>query len=465
MDQNLLEILNDRKTGLLLRHPKSGAIANAIGVYAPVVDTAAVSAKFTISTPTEDRAADVVEPSGFQLGNYKNNPLVLYDHGFGGITLPIGKSQTPDGKLTVKVKQNSVEGECFFAQSSWEAMQIFQLVDEGVLNCASVHIDPLEASVRIGSDGRRGLHITKCDLLEWSIVGIPCNPEATRKVLDRGKLADRKIAKPLEKMLKAYAAKPKGLVQGMSLDTATVEDVTKALPPKEKPEDEEKPEGEAPEEGMEDEPTDEAPEAEQDGGDAETPETPPEATGETPPQQSSQPVDASQKPGAQLLSGISQAVGQFTQQIQGQIAAQENQTVVDYVTGMVDQLTAMASECQEAYRSAYGGDMAQGQAPQPGMEQEEDPLMKSLSLIGTKRLSAKGLTVRLKRLAEENPAIASDLDYVQRVLGRILENTEAKAAPQPEPEHDFSETMKTLDGLTAQLAELRKQTAALKLGK
>lgn len=465
MQKDLLDILNARSGGSGLQpHRKGGAIANAIGVYSPVIDTSTVSAKFIISTPTPDRAEDVVEPSGFQLGNYKANPLVLYDHGFGEITLPIGKSRDPDGKLTVKIKSASVEAECYFAQSNWQGMQVFQLVEEGILNCASVHIDPLEASVRTGADGRRGLHITKCDLLEWSIVGIPCNPEAVRKVLDRGKLAERKIAKPIEKMLKQYAAKPKGLVQGMSFKTWEYDpsqpddtvSIPKAFPPKdEEGDDKDKP---MPEEGD----AEEAPEAEgkpapdgeasDEGAPEEAGETP-TAEGDAPPQASGEQQDHSQKPGAQLASGIHTAVTQFTQEISGELGKQENPAIQSMANDVIDALNGIAERCSDGYSAAYGGAMPQAggmqQPAQPGVDPQEQQAFKRFTMAIVKdaktptpkkteygvRAIAKGLSdLSMKR--NLSPEEIHRLGHWSKKLFELVDEAKGDAAKSLEVERD-----------------------------
>lgn len=380
MHKDVLELLTKRQAGLgylLTPHKKGGAIANAVGVYAPVeVDTSRVSSTFVISTAGEDRSVDIVRQKGIRLDNYKANPVVLYGHGFGGVQFPIGRSADDDGKLHVTRKENRTEATCFFAQSSWEAMQVFQLVEEKILNCASVHIDPIKATRRYAEDGRTGLDIEECDLLEWSIVDIPCNPEAVRKILDIGKLAERKISKPLEKMLKKHAAQPKGLVQGMS-----VNDLAKVFPPKkddEAADDKNKPAGDMPEDKPEvgDEGED-APEAAQDGVDAETPETP--QVGEQAAQQPQQPQDFSQKPGAQLASGIHTAVTGFTQELTQQLAKQENEAITSMANDVIDSLNAVAERCADGYRQAYGQDIpASGamQQPQQPVDQQEQQMMK-----------------------------------------------------------------------------------------
>src|SRR4051812_41355949 len=63
------------------------------------IDESAMSATAIISTPTPDRVRDSMVPRGCLLDDYKNNPVVLWEHGF-NLSLPIGKSEDPSGNLT-----------------------------------------------------------------------------------------------------------------------------------------------------------------------------------------------------------------------------------------------------------------------------------------------------------------------------------------------------------------------------
>lgn len=170
---------------------------------APSVDRGAMSATFTISTSAPDREEDVIVPTGVSFDAYRLNPCVLFDHGFSGLTLPIGTSEDPAGNLAVFVSADAITATCFFSQRLPEAEQIFQLVDEGVLRAASIHVNPIEFSVRAnrGDDQRPGLLVTSSEMLEWSICPIGCNPDAVRKTLLDGRLSGRPLAGSVRKFL------------------------------------------------------------------------------------------------------------------------------------------------------------------------------------------------------------------------------------------------------------------------
>lgn len=172
------------------------------------VDKSAMSATFCISRPIPDREDDVIMPEGVIFDAYRLNPVVFWDHGFTNLTLPIGTSEAPDGNLAISVSPEAIDATCFFSQTLPEAEQIFQLVDEGIIRAASIHVDPIDAVVRVrnGAADRPGLLVHTSSMLEWSLCGVGCNPEAVRKTLSAGKLAGKPIVESLVKALRPHAS-------------------------------------------------------------------------------------------------------------------------------------------------------------------------------------------------------------------------------------------------------------------
>lgn len=170
----------------------------------PAIDEGRMSATFTISTPTPDRSEDVMNPRGCLLNNYAKNPVVYFDHGF-NLSLPIAKSEDENGELTVSIHDGHVEATGYFSQKLKESQQIFDLVVEKILRTSSVRFTPVKYNLRASSE-RGGYDMAEWELLEWSVVGIPDNPEAVRKIIDGGKLAGDAIAEPILKSLLPYAA-------------------------------------------------------------------------------------------------------------------------------------------------------------------------------------------------------------------------------------------------------------------
>lgn len=131
---------------------------------------------FTISTGSVDRDGDTINPTGWQLDNYRKNPVVLFAHRHD--ELPIARAvkiwTTPSG-LQAEVEFPPV-GTYPFADT------VHDMVKAGFLNATSVGFAPKEQTR--AADRERGYDFTSQELLEFSIVPIPCNPEAT--VMRRG---------------------------------------------------------------------------------------------------------------------------------------------------------------------------------------------------------------------------------------------------------------------------------------
>ena len=124
----------------------------------------------TISTEDVDRDGDVARVSGWQLDNYRKNPVVLFGHD--ASELPVGRA-----KRTWISNDNKLKAEVEFA-SHQRAKDVETLVRQGFLNTTSVGFMPLEAGPRKDVDHPWALEFTKQELLEFSFVPIPANPQA-----------------------------------------------------------------------------------------------------------------------------------------------------------------------------------------------------------------------------------------------------------------------------------------------
>lgn len=123
---------------------------------------------FCASDGVTDRAADTVNPAGWDLTNFLKNPVILFAHD--DCSPPVGKAVNvylQDGRLFVEVKFTPAEVYEFGAQ-------VEQMVRGGFLNAVSVRFAPTEYQW----NDLGGLDFLKQELLEVSIVPIPCNPRA-----------------------------------------------------------------------------------------------------------------------------------------------------------------------------------------------------------------------------------------------------------------------------------------------
>lgn len=129
-------------------------------------------ATFTISTGDVARDGHVIEVAGWQLDNYRRNPVVLYQHGRSAGQIPvIGRSEEiaiRDGKLTATARFTSQDVSPF-------GFTVGRMVQEGFLHAASVGWDPIEWTY---DEKRGGYNFIRQELLEWSVVTVPADAGA-----------------------------------------------------------------------------------------------------------------------------------------------------------------------------------------------------------------------------------------------------------------------------------------------
>ena len=115
----------------------------------------------------KDRAGDLIDPSvwsvGESLSNFKKNPILLFNHDYDE---PIGKVEDIEPRsdgLFIRAKITSAAG------------KVYKLISEGVLSTFSVGFRLLDAKW-IGET--ETFLITKVELLEISVVSVPCQQDS-----------------------------------------------------------------------------------------------------------------------------------------------------------------------------------------------------------------------------------------------------------------------------------------------
>lgn len=130
---------------------------------------------FTISSSTVDRDGDKIKQSGWELDNFRKNPVVLWAHD--SRSLPIARATHVEVRGNKKLVASA---EFVPAEISPFADMVFRMYREKFLNATSVGFIPLE--VEEADRERVGffipLDINKQELLEFSAVPVPANPEA-----------------------------------------------------------------------------------------------------------------------------------------------------------------------------------------------------------------------------------------------------------------------------------------------
>jgi HK97 family phage prohead protease len=125
----------------------------------------------TISTKALDRHRDTVDPLGIDLANYEKNPVVLWAHSHN--MPPIARS------VALKVNSKALRSVAEFmpAEMSAFADSVYQMVKGGWLNAASIGFLPADGGYEYDAE-RMGFDFKKSELLEYSIVPVPANPQA-----------------------------------------------------------------------------------------------------------------------------------------------------------------------------------------------------------------------------------------------------------------------------------------------
>jgi len=146
-----------------------------------------------ISSSAEDRDGDIVEVSGWVLENFLRNPVVLWMHRY---EAPIGRC------LDIRQDGDALIARTRFARTPL-AEEIWQLYREGVLSAWSVSFIALDWEP-LPSGGRR---YRRQELLEYSAVSVPANPEALNTLYRDGM---GRVEKELERITLLFGTEVSG---------------------------------------------------------------------------------------------------------------------------------------------------------------------------------------------------------------------------------------------------------------
>ncbi|AGK96796.1 HK97 family phage prohead protease [Clostridium pasteurianum] len=145
-----------------------------------VLDEANRIIQMTGSTEDYDRVGDKIIMSGVDLTNYLKNPIILANHNYGS-----DEKSTCIGKaLDVQVIGSQLVFKIQFADTP-NGQEWFYLYKNKFMNASSVGFIPLESE----PNSQGGYTYKKIELLELSMVAIPCNPECVQRAFTDGKIS------------------------------------------------------------------------------------------------------------------------------------------------------------------------------------------------------------------------------------------------------------------------------------
>ena len=131
--------------------------------------------RIVIAANERSRNGDELNLRGVAFKNYLKNPVVLWAHDrFGGI--PIGKTLEIDhddqGKIVVDFQFNSDDEFAARVENAWNG---------GFIRAASIRYLPTKVVEVRGNGGEvERLRVEESELLEWSLVPIPADPDSVR---------------------------------------------------------------------------------------------------------------------------------------------------------------------------------------------------------------------------------------------------------------------------------------------
>ncbi|WP_422858780.1 HK97 family phage prohead protease [Flagellimonas sp. S174] len=138
------------------------------------------TAEFVISTEKEDTYGTVFKADGWDLGRYAKNPVVTYQH----------RDWSEDPDMVIGISEVRVENDQLIATIRFEdaednevAEKVFRKVKNNILRGASIRADVHEYHWGNFDDGENPevLYFTRMDLLAWSIVTVPSNPDTVAR--------------------------------------------------------------------------------------------------------------------------------------------------------------------------------------------------------------------------------------------------------------------------------------------
>jgi hypothetical protein len=159
----------------------TGPIRKLFTPISKQIDADKRTIEFVVSNATMDRDGDVVEPSGWRLERYRQNPVILWAHD--GRQPPVAKT------LGIAVLDGNLVATAQFAdRETYEfADTVFRLYEGGFLNAVSAGFMADAMEPLLDEDGRfTGFRFQSQELWEFSAVPIPSNPDALVNARSKG---------------------------------------------------------------------------------------------------------------------------------------------------------------------------------------------------------------------------------------------------------------------------------------
>lgn len=174
-------------------------------------------ATFVISTEARDRHGTVIKLAAWRLDNYNNNGIVAYMH---ETSKSWWSEDAPDPDYIIAKGRAWVEDGQLMGEAEFEPAEINPLAEKiygkvkfGSLKATSVGFKSHKGHWGVADDGEDTgtYYFDDVELLEFSIVNIPSNPEALKRFLESRKPnavpADKENGEKLKRIIPLGLAK------------------------------------------------------------------------------------------------------------------------------------------------------------------------------------------------------------------------------------------------------------------
>lgn len=159
---------------------------------------------FIASDETLDRYNEVIRLDGWQLDNFRANPVIPDCHDYSTIGKILGRAQSievKDGKLVNRVE---------FCLDNPMGSLAYKMTKGGFIKSQSVGFIPLEWT-NGNAKGQPDRTYTECELLEVSLVVVPVNPGATIGLALKSGAIGKADVKAVIEQLKEFCGEKAGL--------------------------------------------------------------------------------------------------------------------------------------------------------------------------------------------------------------------------------------------------------------
>lgn len=144
---------------------------------------------YVCSDESVDRAGDIIRQEGWNLENYRKNPVVMFSHDYG--KMPVGNSlrEWVDGES----KQLKMDILFPDKEVNEDADKIFKMASSGFMKAGSVGFLPKKINNDMTKKEREeiglgpwGVEFLSQELLEHTVCSVPCNANALQNSIDKG---------------------------------------------------------------------------------------------------------------------------------------------------------------------------------------------------------------------------------------------------------------------------------------